>query len=204
MQIETRKIESLKEDPRNARKHGEKNYEAIQSSLEEFGQQKPIVIDKESQVIAGNGTLQAAKEIGWQEIKVVVSDLEGLRQTAFAIADNRTAELASWDDAILAESLEALSDLSFELACDTGFSDDEVRRILERASHEDLEVAPDWANTTVDDVEAGVNKVMLTFTAEEHEKFMAAIQTIMDEHGVAETTSAVIKAVEKATGHEIT
>lgn len=89
-------ISSLKPDRKNARRHSQVNIEAIKNSLKMFGQQKPIVCNKENVVIAGNGTLQAAKELGWSHIAVVVFDGEKDAR-AFAIADNRTAELASWD-----------------------------------------------------------------------------------------------------------
>jgi hypothetical protein len=100
-------IADLVSDPNNVRKHDTKNIEAIKGSLIKFGQQKPIVATKDGIVLAGNGTLQAAKEIGWDKISVYVTDLEGFNASAFAIADNRTSELASWDDG-LAESLNSL------------------------------------------------------------------------------------------------
>ena len=67
MNIEETKIEDLHFDPANVRKHDEKNLEAIKSSLLRFGQQKPIVVDGKGIVIAGNGTLTAAKALGWEK-----------------------------------------------------------------------------------------------------------------------------------------
>jgi len=75
-------IDTLIFDPANARKHNPKNIEAIKGSLARFGQQKPIVIDKNNVVIAGNGTLQAAKELGLDKIAVHVTSLEGIDRTA--------------------------------------------------------------------------------------------------------------------------
>ena len=57
MHIETREVKDLKEDQKNSRKHSEKNISALTKSLIAFGQQKPIVIDSDNNVIAGNGTL---------------------------------------------------------------------------------------------------------------------------------------------------
>lgn len=62
MKTELISIVDLQLDPHNSRKHPDKNLAAIKGSLSKFGQQKPIVIDKNNVVIAGNGTLQAAKE----------------------------------------------------------------------------------------------------------------------------------------------
>lgn len=115
MQITEASVEKLVADPNNARLHGEKNLEAIKGSLTKFGQQKPIVVNKKGIVIAGNGTLAAARSLGWPKVKVVVTELDEFNQTAFALADNRTAELAAWDDEILGGTLKALASNNFDL-----------------------------------------------------------------------------------------
>lgn len=121
MNTERVPIDSLVFDPANVRKHGEKNLATIKASLSRFGQQKPIVVDANGVVRAGNGTLAAAKALGWKEIAVVRSTLSGSEATAYAIADNRTAELAEWDEDALAQTLAALQIESDELATATGF-----------------------------------------------------------------------------------
>lgn len=120
MQTESVAIKSLVFDPANARKHDDKNLDAIKGSLSRFGQQKPIVVGKNNVVIAGNGTLAAAKALGWDKIDVVRTELTGPEATAFALADNRTAELAAWDDEILGKTLHALQEDGFPIA-DIGF-----------------------------------------------------------------------------------
>ncbi len=86
-------IAELHGDPRNARKHDERNIAAIVSSLREFGQQKPIIALQDGTVIAGNGTLEAATKLGWKRIAVVrFADADKAR--AYAIADNRSSERA--------------------------------------------------------------------------------------------------------------
>lgn len=119
MKVERRKISELKNDPANARKHSPRNLKAIRDSLDVFGQQKPIVIDSRGVVIAGNGTLEAARELGWDEITVAVTDLDPAHAQAFGIADNRTAELAEWDTDVLGQLLEGMdSDLADILSMD--------------------------------------------------------------------------------------
>ncbi|MCX6131628.1 MAG: ParB/Srx family N-terminal domain-containing protein, partial [Proteobacteria bacterium] len=113
-------IASLVFDPANARKHDKKNLDAIKGSLARFGQQKPIVVSKDNVVIAGNGTLAAARELGWSEIEVKRSKLTGVEAIAYALADNRSAELAAWDDEILGKTLHALQEDGFPIA-DIGF-----------------------------------------------------------------------------------
>lgn len=121
MKIETVKIKSLMMDPENARKHSPKNLEAIAGSLKTFGQRKPIVV-WDGTVIAGNGTVDAAKSLGWDEIDVVrcPPDWSAEQARAFALADNRTAELAEWDAEILANQLIELDSMGYEVG-DWGF-----------------------------------------------------------------------------------
>jgi ParB-like chromosome segregation protein Spo0J len=112
-------ITSLHNDPANARRHPQRNLDALMASLMRFGQQKPLVIDSNNIVRAGNGTLAAAKALGWKEIDCVRSDLPITELSAYAVADNRTAELAEWDPDALGAALQgldaaALKSLAFE------------------------------------------------------------------------------------------
>ena len=115
MKIQTLKIKDLSPDSENARRHDEKNLKAIQGSLKQFGQRKPIVITEAGVVVAGNGTVEAAKRLGWLEIEAVTvpADWSPEQTKAFALADNRTAELASWDSITLAEQLHELEEANF-------------------------------------------------------------------------------------------
>ncbi len=88
----------LTQDPANARLHPERNMEALKASLHRFGQRKPVVVRREGMiVIAGNGTLAAAKALGWSHVAAVIVEDDATTATGYAIADNRTAELAEWD-----------------------------------------------------------------------------------------------------------
>lgn len=116
------KINSLQFDPDNARKHSEKNVDAIVGSLKRFGQRKPIVVTGANIVIAGNGTLAAAKKLGWSDIFVsyVPSNWTFEQARAYALADNRTSELGEWDNDKLAMQLIELDSVGWELD-DVGF-----------------------------------------------------------------------------------
>jgi hypothetical protein len=117
LRIETVKVDSLKFDPSNARKHYGKNLEAIAGSLQLFGQRKPIIVTPDNIVVAGNGTLEAAKNLGWTEIAISRTPVGWTYDQikAFALADNRTAELAEWDAEILKEQLLELDSVGWEL-----------------------------------------------------------------------------------------
>jgi len=130
--VERIPIVSIQKDEKNARAHSARNMEAIKASLKEFGQQRPIIIDREGKVVAGNGTLDAALALGWTEIDVTRTDLVGTRARAYALADNRTAELAAWNDEALAAALaEIENDESLDSAC-TGFDPAEIEAAVSK------------------------------------------------------------------------
>jgi len=116
MKLETVPIKSLKLDPENARTHSQKNIDAIAGSLTTFGQRRPLVVWGDI-IIAGNGTVEAAKSIGWEKIEVtrVPEDWTHDQARAYALADNRTAELAEWDDSILANQLIELDAVGYDI-----------------------------------------------------------------------------------------
>ena len=131
VETESISVGELLNDPANVRQHGARNLETIKASLARFGQQKPIVVDASGVVVAGNGTLAAARELGWQSVHVVRSALTGSDRTAYAIADNRTAELAEWDDAALAEQLSALAIDDAELLAAAGYDPGELEALAD-------------------------------------------------------------------------
>ncbi len=110
LNVEIIPIDDLTLDANNARSHSKKNIDAIAKSLQTFGQRKPVVITQNNVVVAGNGTLEAAKQIGWKGLAVVrvPADWDSDTIKAYALADNRTAELASWDSEVLLSQLREL------------------------------------------------------------------------------------------------
>lgn len=147
MKIETLQIKDLTPDPQNARQHDEKNLKAIQGSLNQFGQRKPIVITEEGVIVAGNGTVEAAKRLGWLEIQAVTvpGDWTPEQTKAFALADNRTAELAAWNSEILSEQIRELNDVDFPIL-ELGFeplefpTEQEWENLFDATSNERKEV----------------------------------------------------------------
>lgn len=117
-----RPIDSLVLLPDNPR-HGDVG--AISQSLERFGQQKPIVINRDGVILAGNHTYQAAKALGWEEIWVAESELEGADQPGFALADNRLSDLATYNHDVLIKQLKAQPDL-----LGTGYDGDDLDLLI--------------------------------------------------------------------------
>ena len=123
-------IDSVKPDPRNARKHNDKNIQAIKRSLEAYGQRKPIVVNSRTGIIeAGNGLWTAAKALGWDSIAAVMVEDDPESATGYAIMDNRSAEIAEWDMPTLKDLLEELDTGSFDMNL-TGFDDKDIEDLM--------------------------------------------------------------------------
>jgi DNA modification methylase len=143
LKIVYRRIEELKPDPANARRHNKKQTRQIANSIETFGFNVPILIDRDGNVIAGHGRLLAARELGMTEVPTLCLDhLTPAQVRAFTIADNRLTELATWDDRMLAQQLKDLSLIGLDFSLEvTGFEMAEIDlRILSlenRPEHDD-------------------------------------------------------------------
>jgi DNA modification methylase len=120
-------ISSLKPLEGNPRKGDVK---AVARSLKRFGQRKPIVVDSEGTVLAGNHTLAAALELGWTEIAAVAFADDPATGRAFALADNRTAELGSYDAQALAAMVAEVHAADPSLLMEASFEESEVSALL--------------------------------------------------------------------------
>jgi len=122
------KVDELTEFPNNVRIHTKRNLDTIKKSLTEFGQVKPILVQKSTNyIIAGNGTFQAAKALGWSEIECNVLDLTDEKARALSIVDNRSGDLSQMDEKNL---LDFLKDFDKELLDLTGYDDKELDKML--------------------------------------------------------------------------
>ena len=128
LQVAFRPLDQIHPDPRNPRVHTPRQVKQIARSVEAFGFNVPILLDRSGVVIAGHGRLLAAKHLGWTEVPTI--SLEHLSEDqvkAFRIADNKLTDTSVWDDRLLAEQLKelALVDLDFSLEA-TGFEMGEI------------------------------------------------------------------------------
>lgn len=130
-------IGTLVPDASNARRHDEKNIAAIKASLSRWGQRLPLVVQKQGMIVrAGNGRLQAAKDLGWTHVAALVVEESEVEAVAFAIADYRTGELASWEDEALAK---LLGSLPGDLAEVAGFSDEDLADLMDGLAPDTVE-----------------------------------------------------------------
>lgn len=129
-------VNSLQQDPRNARNHSSRSIEEITRSMTHFTQLKPIVVRAGTNiVVAGNGTLAAFEAMGWKYIAANVVELTEQQAAAYAIADNRTAELSDWNNERLQEILNELAadEDGYQLA-DLGFQEGELDDLIGSAA----------------------------------------------------------------------
>jgi len=131
-------LNTLKYNPRNSRTHSKQQIRQIAKSISEFGFAAPVLVDEQGLILAGHGRVAAAKLLGLDSIPTVRLDhMTAAQKRAFIIADNRLAELAGWDQQILALELQELSalELDFEVEL-TGFATAEIDLLI-AASQED-------------------------------------------------------------------
>ena len=123
-----RRIEELKPDPANPRRHSKKQIRQIAESIKAFGFNVPILIDRHGNIIAGHGRWLACRDLGFTEVPTLCLDhLTPAQARAFMIADNRLTEIAVWDDRLLAQQLKELTlvGLDFDIEV-TGFEMGEI------------------------------------------------------------------------------
>lgn len=112
---------------RNPRKG---NVELIAHSLVANGQYRPIVVRKgTNQVLAGNHTLAAARHLGWERIAATFVEVDDQAAARIVLADNRTADLGTYDNALLLDLLQDLADSEAKLE-GTGFEDEDLDALL--------------------------------------------------------------------------
>lgn len=115
---------------RNARTHTHDQVAQIAASIAEFGFTNPILAGSDGVIVAGHGRLAAAQKLGMEKVPVVVLDhLSATQRRALVIADNRIAENAGWDDAMLRIELAALTDDDFDVSL-TGFDADALAELM--------------------------------------------------------------------------
>lgn len=203
MQVETVPIESVQPDPANVRTHPTRNIDAIRGSLAKFGQQRPILVGENGVIIAGNGTWEAAKALGWKEIAVVRSPLKGVDAVGYALADNRTGETSLWDYEGVSKLLKQLQAEEFDLSC-LGWQDYELEPLL-KAEWTPPEVDPgadpnlglkkeEGEESTPSEArdEAAAKAGWIEVTKLEREAFERAAKVVVDEEGLNDASEGEV------------
>lgn len=168
-------ISELRQDPNNARRHNPRNIGTIGESLQQVGAARSIVIDEHGVVLAGNGTIEAAAEVGITRVRVVETDgntliavrrrgLSDAQKMKLALFDNRTNELSDFNFGTLQEQLRALDGMGEDIRT-LGWNDQEIAPILDG----------DFATEEEPQGRSDLMKVRVTFTPSQWEQLAPAI-----------------------------
>jgi ParB-like chromosome segregation protein Spo0J len=140
-------LDQLTPDPLNPRKHSRAQIRAIARSIDAFGFNAPILIDKNKQIVAGHGRYEAAKLNACAEVAVVwLEHLTDAQAKAYLLADNKLTDRSCWDDAALAARLKELTELAIDFEVeDIGFELPEIDfRIQSLDAADELDLADDF------------------------------------------------------------
>lgn len=138
--IRLMKVDRLKPNRRNARKHSPEQVGQIVASIERFGWTAPILVAGDD-ILAGHGRRLAALRLGIEKVPTIdLSDLDEAERRAYMLADNRIAESSGWDDTLLRVELAELRDEGFELDV-IGFDPHELTSLLDEHDVSDAQIA---------------------------------------------------------------
>jgi len=147
--------------------------QAVARSLQRFGQRKPIIARADTgEIIAGNHTWKAAKKLGWDAIAVLFVTDDSATAKAYALADNRTADLGTYDNEALAEMIEAVLDADEELLHAASFTEEDLDALL-------AESTGSTGQDAEEDVEAPSSKSNLNL----FDRFMVPPFSVLDARG---------------------
>lgn len=191
--------------PRNARRG---DIDAIAASLQEFGQLKPIVVRRTTKadaepggiVIAGNHMYEAAKKLGWSTVAAVFVDTDQRTADRYALADNRTAELGTYDEGVLAE---VLGEIAAEGGLvGTGWGQDDLDALLYALRHEEQHQEA-RGEETVEQAATGylaqpIRSLVIPFSIEEYERITNGIAALREAWEMVTTADVIAKLVEEA------
>ena len=126
MEIKKVKLDKLRPDDKNTRRHVERDIAELKRSLSKFGQHRALVVQRSTnKILIGNGMYQAMLDLGWKEADVYFVDDDDKTAVKRAIADNRASGIAEWDiDTLSGLMSESFNSGDFDIP---GFSDDEVK-----------------------------------------------------------------------------
>lgn len=200
-------IKDLKFDPKNARVHTERNISVIAEGMQEVGAGRSILIDKDGEIIAGNGVVEAAAQVGITKVRVIEadgneiiavrrSDLTGKKKIRAALLDNRAQEVGgTWNTDVLKDMVRDDETMLKGL-----WSNDEVDALLEKqfngeAVGEDP-LSPVSRETAPDSNAA--QRLVLWVAKDRYEAVVKMLRTLGDRYGLDDFGDIFIRAVEEA------
>ena len=188
-------INSLSPHPRNIRQG---DVGAISESLKNNGQYRPIVVQKSTnQILAGNHTWQAAKSLGWKKIAATFIDVDDDRALRILLVDNKTNDLASYDENELADLLQELS-ASEQGLLGTNFDGDELDDLLFKLQGTVGMVSEGYSISDLTDkyLQNEIKNLSLPYEKEQIEEIKKRLTTLMDKMNLNSFSEVVWQLVE--------
>lgn len=222
MEIIKAPVEQLNEYAKNPRKG---NVDLIAESLAKYGQYKPITVNKtNNEILAGNHTYRAAKQLGWETIDVVYIDVDNVTAAKIVAIDNRASDMGGYDNKVLAELLDSMNNLE-----GSGYTFDEyddLKAEIQEADLPQLEHKTYFSSLDVgesgqsgtrfipslgDYAERYINKATRMLMCDYHNDTYVWIVDALIEYrtnnSIVSNADAILKLVEDATGkkcpHEV-
>ena len=122
-------------NPRKKLKPGDREYQKIKDSIEEFGFADPLVVNADMTIIGGHQRLTVAMDLGYTEVPCAVVDVDKVREKALNIALNKIT--GAWDENLLADLLKDIQDSDFDLG-KTGFEPPEIETLFNKVHTKDV------------------------------------------------------------------
>lgn len=190
LRIERVQLAKLHEDPANARHHDDRNLDSIRASLSEpWGQVEPLVVQRSSgRIIGGNGRYRVMRDLAWEETDVVYLDVDDTQATRLALALNRTAELARWDDTTLAKLLTGLQAQGQSVP---GWSNDDIEALL-RGVNLGLGIGGTPEGNTQGFLNSAIRQLVLIMPQGQYEDVIERLEALMKTHGLDSHTEAFL------------
>ena len=201
-------IKDLKYDKKNARIHTEKGISTLIDGLQEVGAGRSILIDKDNEIVCGNGLVESAAAAGFTKVRVIETDgteviavkrkdLVGKKKQRMALLDNRAAEFSAWNTDVLKDLLH-----QDENSLKGLWGEEELTYLLEKEQLDpDDPISPESANNKPD--EPQIERVILWVPSEKHSQFQLQIRELGERYGLVDITDIVMQAVQTAHDKEV-
>jgi hypothetical protein len=179
--VEQWPIDKLVPYAKNSRTHSEEQIAQLAASIKEWGFTSAVLVDEQGGIIAGHGRVMAARKLGMESLPVMVAaGWTEAQKRAYAIADNKLALNAGWDNELLALELAELGDLGFDLGL-IGMSADEIEDITTEV--EDIATADQIGRANENGrlekyLDQNIKMIRLTYSSEEYQIVYDAIEKV--------------------------
>ena len=216
MEIEMIDLSDIEIYPNNPRKG---NIDLIAESLKNYGQYKPITVNKRNnQILAGNHTYQAAEQLGWGKIAVTFVDVDDATAAKIVAIDNKTSDMGVYDTEKLLELLDELPDLSA-----TGYTQDDIDSLMALLDEEttpnlgsDMHLTPKVGETGLSNVNIGTSlaeyaeryaqkttrMLMMDYENNLYIWLVEKLAAYREKHGIASNADAIVKLMEDESGEK--